>query len=57
MATTLLLRMPADAVRDGAKIELKIIVPSLNLTPTPPPGQIFNAHPLDYLDIARKVIL
>ncbi len=32
------------------EIVLKIFASSLNLPPTPPPGQIFNAHPLDFLN-------
>jgi hypothetical protein len=32
------------------KIALKIFAPSLNLPPPPSPGQIFNAHPLDFLN-------
>ena len=29
---------------------LKIFASSLNLAPTPSPGKIFNAHPLDFLN-------
>ena len=44
IARLLLLRKSADAVR------LKIIASSLNLAPTPSPGKIFNAHPLDFFN-------